>query len=101
MWHGRLARDFPEAKNTGEVPVPRLSQDALHEVPRYIREAIVPTLEFEGQSFVIDSQEMENRRLQIMGIDGIGDDVVAEFIGLPEGRPAIDAGAGHPDREGI
>ena len=39
-------------------------------------------LEFEGQPLVVDAQAVQNGGLQIVDVDRVGDDVVAEVVGL-------------------
>jgi hypothetical protein len=57
------------------------------------------SLEFERQSPMVDSQTMQDRRVQIMDVHGILGDVVAELVGYPMRIPAPDATSGSPKRE--
>ena len=51
------------------------------------------------QASVIDSQQMQNRRVEIEATDAIFRDAVAEVVGLAVLDPRLDATTGHPDRE--
>ena len=48
---------------------------------------------------MIDSQAVQDRRVQIVDGHRVADDVVAEIVGLADRLTAFDAAAGHPDRE--
>ena len=41
-------------------------------------------LEFVGQLQVIDAQEVQNRGVQVVDVDRVRDDVVAEVVGLAD-----------------
>ena len=49
----------------------RLADERMYHVSVNVREAESTSLVFEGQSLVVDSQEMEHGRLQVMDMDGI------------------------------
>ena len=63
------------------------------------REALVQTLEREAQLLVVDTELMQDRRVQVADLHGIAHDVVAELVGLPVGDAALDAAARQPGRE--
>ena len=65
----------------------------------HIGEAEIPALEAEGEMLVVDPQEMQNRRLQIVYVYFVPSDVVTEVVGLAVDDAALDTTAGHPDRE--
>src|SRR5262245_62611164 len=65
----------------------------------HIRQPEVPSLEAERQACMIDAEQVQDRRLQIVDVDRIADDVVAEVVGLAVGCAGAAAAAGHPDRE--
>src|SRR5204863_305860 len=73
-----------------------------------------PPLQLERQAFVVDAHQVQDRRLQVVDVNGAGrermlvrvdwmalvvGDVVAVGIGLPVGEPAPYPGARQPDRE--
>ena len=52
-----------------------------------------------GQPLVIDAQQMQDRRVEVMEGKPVFDGVVAVFIRLAEDRAALDAAAGQPQAE--
>src|SRR5258708_17815154 len=56
-------------------------------------------LELICKAFMIDSETMEDGRLQIVNVHRIGDNVVAVVVGLTDRDSGLDAAAGHPDRK--
>ena len=76
-----------------------LSENRLHKRARDVRQTEVPTLEEEGELRMVDAQAVQNRRLQVVNMDRIADDVVSKIIGLAEDRAWLHASAGHPHRE--
>ena len=59
----------------------------------------MPALELEGQAFVVDAQAVEDRGVEVVDVDGVLDDVVAEVVGLAVDDAGLDAAAGQPDGE--
>ena len=55
----------------------------------------------EGQSFVIETEEMEHGGMQVIDVDFAIDGVVAEVVGCSMNNAAFDAAAGHPHREPV
>ena len=51
----------------------------------------------EGQLTVIDAELVEDRRLDVMHVDGLFHGMKTEVVGASETHPAPDAAAGHPD----
>ena len=54
---------------------------------------VLAPLVFEGQLFVLDPQQMQNRRIEVMHVDGILGDVVAVIIGAAMHMPLLHPGA--------
>ena len=48
---------------------------------------------------MINSQAMKNRRLKIVYMNGISNDIVREFICLSVAKPWLDSPARHPNRK--
>ena len=61
-----------------------------------IGEAEIATLEAVGHAGVIEAEEMEGGGLEIVDMDGVGEDIDAEVIGFAVGDAWFDATAGHP-----
>src|SRR6516165_3568425 len=62
-------------------------------------QAHVESLELEAQPSVVDAQAVENRRIHVVDVDRVGNDVVAEVVGFPKHDSRLDATAGHPGWE--
>src|SRR5438309_718816 len=76
-------------------------QDARDELAEDVGEAEAAALEFVDQLFVVDAQEFQDRRLEVVDVDGVLDDVVAEVVAGAVRNSRLDAGAGEPEREGV
>src|SRR5262249_48096587 len=79
--------------------VGKSSQNFLHHIPVDIRQPEMPALELERQPRMIDPQTMQNRRVQIMDMDRVLRDVVAEIVRGAVRDSGLDTATGHPDRE--
>ena len=62
-------------------------------------ESHIQSLHLKRQSPVVDAKAVQDRRVQIVDMHGVFDDVVAEFVGFAVDDAGLDAAAGHPDRE--
>ena len=58
-------------------------------------------MEFVGQAFVVDAEEVQVRRLEVVDVDGVFGWVVGEVVGLAVGEAALHAATGHPDGEDV
>ena len=60
-----------------------------------VGEAELAALVAEGEAFVIDAEEVEDGGVEVVDVDGVFGDGVAEFVGLAVGRniAEIDAGS--------
>src|SRR5437660_1022860 len=65
----------------------------------HVGQAMMPSPELESQPRVVDAQAVQHGRVQIMHVNRIGRDVVAELIGLAEAQTALDAAASQPEGE--
>ena len=52
----------------------------------HARQTLVETLELVGEALVIDPQQVQDRGVEIVDVDGVGGDVVREFIRLAVDR---------------
>ena len=66
---------------------------------RDVRQTVVTSLELEGLPLVVDAEEVLHRGVQVVHVDRVLDDVVAELVGLTVDMAAFDAAAGHPEAE--
>src|SRR4051812_28037307 len=72
-------------------------QKRLDDLTVHIRQAEVAPLVREGQPFVIEAEKVEGRRIQVVDVNGLLDDVEAELIGLPIRDARLDPAPGQPD----
>ena len=52
----------------------------------HIGQAVVAALEAVGEPGVVQAQQVQQRGVQVVHMDGIGHDVEAEFVGCRRGR---------------
>jgi hypothetical protein len=45
-----------------------------------------------GQTLVVDTEKMKDRRVKVVDMDRIFDNIHAEIIGLPVSSPSLDPG---------
>lgn len=64
-----------------------------------VRQAVVAALEFVGQFSVIDTQQVQQRRMQVMDVDFVFSYVVANFVCRSDRLSGLDATTRHPHRE--
>src|SRR5262249_33627441 len=76
-----------------------LGEDAADDVTCRVGETKIAALVVEGQLLVVDSQEVEHGCVQVVDLNRILDDVVAEVIGLAVGDPRLGPAACHPHGE--
>ena len=70
---GKSSHFTPELKPSGENPTHHLAVD--------IGQSILPPLVLEQESFMIDPQQVQDRRVEIVNVDRILGDVVREVVG--------------------
>ena len=75
---------------------PPLGDDRLDDGTMYVGQPVPASLVLEGQAFMVDSQQVQDRRLQVVNVDTIFGNVVAVGIGGPVGRSCFHTAAGHP-----
>ena len=54
---------------------------SLHHLARHIGQAVVAARVAVGEPLVVDAEQVQDRGLQIVDVDGVLDDVVAEVVG--------------------
>ena len=65
-------------------------QNLLHHVAVHVGQPEVAALEAEGQAGVVEAQQVQDRRLQVVDVDRVLDDVVADLVGAGRGcRPGL------------
>ena len=63
-------------------------EDRFHHGTAHVGQAEVAALVAEGQPFVVDAQQVEDRGVEVVDVDAILDGVVTELVGRAQGRPA-------------
>ena len=71
-------------------------QHGLHHFSVHIRQAESSSLMLEGQAFMVEAHAVQDRRIQIVNVHRILNDVVSVVVSLTEHMPATDAAAGKP-----
>lgn len=64
-----------------------------------IRQTIVSTAVAIGQAFVVNTQKMHNRGMEVVHMDSVFRHRRGEFIGAAVTDPCFDSGSSHPGRE--
>src|SRR5579883_2314460 len=76
-----------------------LSQDPFDDLAGDVGEAVVAPLVLVGQPLVVDAQEMEDCGVEVVDVDAVGRDAVAEGIRRAKGDARLDPATGRPDGE--
>src|SRR5262249_54722194 len=76
-----------------------LRQDPLDDLAGDVGEAVIPALVLVGQPLVVDAEQVEDRGMEVVDVDAVGRDAVAEGVRRAEGDARLDPTAGRPDGE--
>ena len=76
-----------------------LGEEFFYDMPVHVCEAEVTALELVSELRVVDPEEMQERRLEVVNMHRILHDVVAEVVGFAVHHAGLDAASGHPDAE--
>ena len=76
-------------------------QDRLHHVAMDIRQAEIAALEAVGQPFVVETQQVQDRRLEVVDVDLVLDPGEAHLVGLAEREPTLHPATGQHDAEAV
>src|SRR5262249_50044326 len=96
-WCGRRAHAppwswHPSPQARHELPhKDALRQDASDDAAGNVGQSEVAPLEAVSQPLVVDSEEVQNRRVEVVDVDRVLHDVVAEVVGLAPGDARLDA----------
>lgn len=77
-----------------------MREQRSRDVPRDVREPEVATLEAAGELLVVETEQVQHRRVETADVHAAVPDVRADVVGPVEDLPAFDAAAGHPDAVG-
>src|SRR5262245_58175508 len=81
--------------------LPRLGQYLFHNLSLHIGQPEIATLVAECEFFVIETEQVEERGLEIVDLDFVPGNAEAEFVGFAEYEPFFDARAGQENRKAI
>src|ERR1043166_771973 len=73
----------------------RLRENAFHDLAVNVSEAKVAALETIRELFVIDAEAVHHRRVQVVNVNGVFDDVVTVVVRLAVSDARLDAAARH------
>ena len=65
------------------------AQDFLHESPMHVGQAVVAALEAVREPRVVEAEQVQQRGVQVVDVDRVGDDVEAEIVGLAVRVPGL------------
>ena len=65
----------------------------------HIGQAVMPSLKFECQFGVVDTQAMQNGRVQIVNVYRVAGDVITEIVCFTLSDAGLHSAAGQPDGE--
>src|SRR4051812_32758313 len=78
-----------------------LGEDLRHDAAVHVRQAALDAVVVVAQALVIEAEEVEDGRVEVVdGRDPL-DRLVAEVVGGAEAEAALHAGAGEPDGESV
>ena len=78
-----------------------LRQDLLHHIAVHVGEAEVAAGVAVGEAFVVEAEEVEHRRVEVVDVHDVFDGAEAEFIGGTVDVAAARAAAGEPAGEAV
>ena len=76
-----------------------LADEFFDDMTVNIGEPKMSPLVLEGQSLVVDPQQMQNGCMKVVNMNAAGKNIVAEIIGFALAMTGVDAAAGHPHGE--
>lgn len=86
-----------QANTRHSVVLPAFLKNSLDNMTMYIRQPEPATLVSIGEAFVVDSKLVQKRGLEIMNMDWITRDVVAQRISFTVRHATFDTTTSHPD----
>lgn len=77
----------------------RSSEELSYDFAGNVSQAVVPTLMFERQPFMINSQTVQHRGMQVVYMNRVVRDIVRKVVSFSERETRLNASASHPDCE--
>ena len=78
-----------------------LGYDVLDHLPVDVCEAEMPSLKLEGELLMVNSEQMQNRGLEIVDVDFVVNGIKADIIGGSVGDTGFNASSSHPSGKGV
>src|SRR5580698_2064837 len=75
-----------------------LGNDLVCHLAVHVGQSHVARAEAEGEFFVVQAEQVEHRRVEVVHLELVLDRIVAVLVGLAEDEARLHAAAGHPDR---
>ena len=98
-WVALNRREQREAPGPPQPPTSWLTQELLNYFAGDVRQAEIAALKTVGEPLVVQAEQVEDRRVEIIHVDRVGDDVPADLIRFTDDLPAFDAAARQPNTE--
>src|SRR5262249_30076713 len=76
-------------------------EELLHHGSMDVSEPEVAARVTVGEGFVVEAEEVEDRGVQVVDVDGVLDGLEAEFVGGAMDMAPLDAAAGQPHGKGV
>src|SRR5262249_11154702 len=93
----KTTRDYTRfARDSGGQNERPLGQHLLDDLSRHVGQPFVPAVVQEGQLFVIEADQVQERGVEVVDRDAIFDGAETELVGGANGLAASDAAAGKP-----
>src|SRR2546423_139921 len=81
----------------GGLPHTWSCQDLVGHFAGYVGEAEIAAAVVVSELLVIEAQEVEDGRVEVVYMHAVSDRVIADFVGGSVDEAGFDAAAGHPD----
>ena len=78
-----------------------LGYDVLDDLPVDVREAEMPSLKFKGELLMVNSEQMQDRGLEVVDVDFVVNGIKADIIGSSVGDAGFNASSSHPSGKGV
>src|SRR5687768_10881226 len=76
-----------------------LNQHVLDHMPMHVRQSALDAVVIEAQPLVVEAEDVQDRRVQVVDRRDLVDGLVAEVVSCAVAEGAFDACAGEPDGE--
>ena len=74
-------------------------QNTLNDLTVNVSQAEMTALELEGELLMVQSQAVKHSGVEVMDVDRILHNIVAEVVGLSVDDPGLNSASGHPQSE--